>query len=115
MIFSTKSVLLRAMHLEPRAVEIIMSNEHLSARELSLRMALSPRTVEGVRRRYSARSRGRPRSPWLMGVLRRWPGAPARAVAGMAGVAPSTVRRARRVGGLIDGAIEAWRKAARPT
>ena len=93
------------MHLAQRAVEIILSNEQLTARQIGACMALPPRTVEGVRRRYSARGRGRPRNPWLRGVLQRWPRAPVRAMAAMALVAPSTVRRARREGFAGEGRL----------
>jgi hypothetical protein len=84
------------MHLAAECVEIILSNENLTARQISAAMALPARTVEGVRRRYGDRGRGRPRSPWVLGILRRWPTAPTRYVVAASGASPATVRRVRR-------------------
>ena len=82
------------MHLSRAAVETILSNENLSARELGARMRLSPRTIEGVRRGYRPRRRGRP-AKGAVDLLRRAPLAPAQEVAAAAGCSVATVRRAR--------------------
>ncbi len=85
--------------LPDATIEIILSNEPLPARQIAAALALSRRTVEGVRRRYLRHPRGRYPHARVraIGVLRQGPLAPAQGVAQEAGCSAGTVRRARRV------------------